>query len=152
MKTEFRKAEIPKDLRSLVAFDRKVFSLNDSFTPSDWKTCEAYWLLVNDRKVGCCAFVRNSDIDEPRKGSLYIMTTGILPGFQGKGFGALLKSWQIAFARHHGFTRIVTNSRESNAAMHALNKRFKFKVVRKIPHYYNSPDEATIVMELLLGA
>ena len=65
--------------------------------------------------------------------------------------GRLLKCWQIAFARHHGFHSIVTNTRSSNQKMVELNRKFGFKTVRKIPRYYSDPVEATVVMELDLG-
>ena len=160
MKTEFRKAVLPDELRSLSAFDRKVFS-SDYFRPADWKDFQSYWLLIGGRKVGCCAFEEHvdfgDDIREDRAnphcpGSLYIASTGILPAFQKRGFGQLLKSWQIAYARYNGFTRVVTNTRKSNTAMIALNRKFHFRIVRTSARYYSDPVEATVVMELLLRA
>jgi ribosomal protein S18 acetylase RimI-like enzyme len=159
MKTEFRKAILPAELRSLMAFDRKVFSVADAFPSSYWKECESWWMLIDGVKAGCCAFQRHTDFQEDLradgencslKGSLYIATTGLLPKYQGKGFGPLLKAWQIAFARRHGFTRIVTNTRSRNKRMIDLNKRFGFTVVRKTARYYADPTDATVVMELRL--
>ena len=89
-------------------------------------------------------------LNPPCKGSLYIASTGIHPKFQGKGFGALIKSWQICYARHHGFKRIVTNTRRRNTAMVSLNRKFGFRIIRTTPRYYSDPDDATVVMELLL--
>ncbi len=83
-------------------------------------------------------------------GSLYISTTGILPKFQGKGFGQLLKCWEIAYARHNGFTRIVTNTRKRNRSMIALNRKFGFRIIRTTPRYYSDPTDSTVVMELTL--
>ena len=89
MYTEFRKANLPDELRSLMAFDRKVFPISDLFDADYWKRCESYWMLVNGKKVGCCAFEKHLDLQEDidadgvnprRKGSLYISTTGILAG------------------------------------------------------------------------
>jgi GNAT superfamily N-acetyltransferase len=159
MYTEFRKAILPDELRSLMAFDRKIFPIADLFDAGYWKFCEPYWMLVDGRKVGCCAFEKHVDIQEdirtdhvnPRlKGTLYISTTGILPAFQGKGLGSLLKAWQVCYARHHGFTRIVTNSRKRNRRMIALNRKFGFRVIRTTPKYYSGPPDSTVVMELLL--
>ena len=159
MHMEFRKAILPDELRSLMAFDRKVFPIADLFDAGYWKKCEPYWMLVDGIKVGCCAFEKQVDFQEdisadgvnPRlKGSLYISTTGILPKFQGKGFGSLLKAWQVSYARYHGFTRIVTNSRRRNPRMIALNRKFGFRVVRTTPQYYSGPPDSTVVMELLL--
>lgn len=147
------------EIRSLVAFDHKVFRKADWFSTAEWRAYESWWMIVGNRRAGCCAFQHNVDFREdaseddgnpPLRGSLYISTTGILPRFQHMGFGAMLKSWQISYARYHRFTRIVTNARESNAAMIALNERFRFKVLRTTPNYYEDPREATVVMELRL--
>jgi ribosomal protein S18 acetylase RimI-like enzyme len=126
-------------------FDRKAFRDHpaDWFDREYWQTCDAWWMIVDQRKIGCCAF-------EYRRGYLYISTTGILPEFRGLGFGTLLKSWQICFARDHGFTRIVTNTRKSNRAMIRLNRKFGFRTVRVVPTYYDNPKEPTVVMELRL--
>jgi ribosomal protein S18 acetylase RimI-like enzyme len=151
MNTEFRKAILPEETRSLGAFDRKVFLRADWFPPSYWKTCECYWMLVENKKVGCCAFQSRgqfpTDLDDGKSKSLYISTTGILPRFQGQGFGAVMKYWQIAYGRRHGFDRIVTNCRKRNRAMISLNKKCGFRVIRSIPRYYSDPSDSTVVME-----
>jgi len=151
---------LPDELRRLAAFDRKVFA-SDHFPPSAWMEYECYWMLLDDRKIGCCAFeehvdfqddLRQDGVNPPLKASLYISTTGILPRYQGMGFGTLLKAWQIAYARYHGFSRIVTNTRKRNAAMIALNRKFHFRIVRTTPRYYDDPPDSTVVMELLVRA
>ncbi len=160
MTVEFRTALLPLELRSLVAFDRKVFRRPDCFPASDWAGYKSFWLIVDNKKIGCCAFLEHVDFEQDfredgvnprREGCLYIVTTGILPAFQGRGFGHLLKSFQVAYAKHNGFTRIITNTRKKNAAMIALNKRHRFEVIRITPRYYSEPTDATVVMELLLG-
>lgn len=157
METEFRKAILPDDLRSLMAFDRACFSPGDRFPTDYWRAIEAYWMLIDGLKVGCCAFEWHRDFHvhsgEPasrRPGSLYIATTGIRPAQQGKGYGMLLKAWEITYARRHGFERIVTNVRKRNGAMIALNEKFGFRAIRTIPRYFAQPVDATVVMELLL--
>ena len=140
MNTEFRKAVIPDEIRSLCAFDRKVFP-TDYFSPSDWKDFEAYWLLIDGKKIGCCAFERQGD-------TLHIGTTGILPAFQRMGFGQVMKAWEIAWARKNKFARIMACSRKSNTAMIALNKRFGFRVTGRVSRYYENPDESAVVMRL----
>jgi ribosomal protein S18 acetylase RimI-like enzyme len=160
MNIEFRKAVVPNEFRSLVAFDHKAFSQHPSdwFTRRDWDECESWWLLVGGRKVGCCAFALHTDLakdfkkkDPPSRTSLYVVTTGILPGFRRSGFGSLFKAWQICYARHHEFTRIVTNCRAGNKSMILLNRKFGFKIVRTMPNYYEDPPEPTVIMELNLG-
>lgn len=146
MKTEFRKASIRKELRSLMAFDRRVFPAPDCFDADYWKECEAWWLLVSGVKVGCCAFEKAGEA----KRSLYISTTGILPKYRKLGFGQLMKAWEIAYARRLEYRRLITHTRASNAPMIALNRRFGFRIVRTTPEYYAEPAEAAVFMELRL--
>ena len=159
MTTEFRRVDPKRELRSLIAFDHKTFRKSDWFSAEQWRTFESYWLLVDGRKTGCCAIDRHSDfqddlrgdgIDPPMRGCLHIVSTGILPRYQGKGFGTLLKAWQVAFARHHGFARLVSCSRKSNRAMIDLNRKFGFRTVRTTRGYYSGPVESAVVMERLL--
>ena len=159
MHTEFRRAIVPQEISSLMAFDHRVFPKADWFSKADWETYISYWMIVGKIKVGCCAFQHHMDFQEDiradgvnpaRRGSLYISSTGILPRFQRMGFGALLKCWQIAYARRRCFTRIVTNTRKHNAGMIRLNRKFGFQVVRVSSNYYTDPADATVVMELRL--
>ena len=141
MQTEFRKAVLPQEIRSLLAFDRKVFPAADRFDAAYWSEVESWWLIADRTKVGCCAF-------EKKKNSLYISTTGILPRFQHGGFGKLFKSWQIAYARYHGFKRVTTHCRRSNTRIIRLNRQFGLRVVKTIPNYYSEPAESAVLMEL----
>ena len=159
MRVEFKKAIIPDEIRKLRAFDKKVFPKADLFSTNEWKEYESHWMTVDGVAVGCCAFLRNVDFQDdlrddelnpPMPGSLYISTTGILPDWRGMGLGKLLKSWEIAYAKHSGFNRIVTNARSRNTTMIAINKEFGFKVLRTTPAYYSGPPDATTVMELEL--
>lgn len=159
MKTEFNKALIPDEIPRLRAFDHKTFRKSDWFASEDWRTYESWWMIVDGRTVGCCAFqpnvdfqddIRDDDVNPPMEGSLYISTTGILPKFQRNGLGKLLKCWQIAYAKRHGFRRIVTNTRKRNTPMIELNKKFGFQILRITPRYYPHPTDSTVVMELRL--
>ena len=84
-------------------FDHKAFREYpaDWFDRDEWKAYDPWWMIVNNKKIGCCAFEPNVDFQEdirgdgknPRlRGSLYIVTTRILPSFQSLGSGGLLKS------------------------------------------------------------
>jgi ribosomal protein S18 acetylase RimI-like enzyme len=161
MNTEFRKAILPKEIRSLVIFDHKAFHKYpaDWFDRDTWEAYDCWWMIIDKTKVGCCAFephvdfqedIREDEKNPPLRGSLYTVTTGILPTFQGQGFGDLLKKWQLTYARRHGFTRVVTNTRKSNSAMVKLNRKFGFTILRTTPNYYQEPQEPTVVMELRL--
>jgi len=158
MNLQFRNATMPAELRSLVIFDRKTFSDHpgDSFRREDWLAYECWWMIIEGRKVGCCAFEPHVDFQDDLcddgenpalNGSLYIASTGILPEFRGQGLGSLLKSWQISYARLRGYSRIVTHTRKSNKAMIGLNRKFGFRVIRTTSGYYANPPEATVVME-----
>jgi GNAT superfamily N-acetyltransferase len=158
MKISFGKAFLPREKKRLVAFDHKVFRRADWFPSDAWDHYESYWMLVNNRRVGCCAFERAADFEvdpekdsAPRSGSLYIASTGILPQHRGKGFGVRFKRWQIAWARRHGFTRIVTNCRRSNRTIIRLNEKFGFNILQTTRgNYYRQPPEPAVVMELKL--
>src|SRR5713101_5260920 len=61
MNTEFRKAVVPDEIRSLMAFDRRVFPRPDRFDSAYWNICEPYWMIVDGVRVGCCGFERHVD-------------------------------------------------------------------------------------------
>ncbi len=159
MHIEFRPAVLPQEIRKLRAFDRDVFRKADLFSTEEWKEYESHWMIVDGILAGCCAFqadvdfkddLRGYDVNPPLEGSLYITTTGILPTFQRRGLGQLLKCWEITYAKFHGFNRIVTNTRKRNKPMISLNQKFGFKIVRTTSDYYSGPSDATVVMELKL--
>ena len=135
-----------------------MFPPADAFHPEQWEHLESYWMILDEKRVGCCAFERHADFEEDpgaplpqRRGSLYIVSTGILEQWRGKGLGDRFKRWQIGWARRHGFTRIVTNSRRSNRAMIRLNQKHGFRVIRLTAGpYYSNPAERAVVMERTL--
>ena len=141
MNIAFRKAVLPADLRALVAFDRTVFAAADRFDAEYWREIESWCMMVGRARAGCCAFER-------RGKTLYLSTTGLLPRFQGRGLGAVLKSWEIAYARYHGYRRVTTHCRTSNTRMIALNSQFGFKTRRTERGYYADGD--AVLMELIL--
>jgi len=57
MTAEFRRAVVAKEHRSLVIFDHQAFHKYpaDWFGREDWEHFEAWWMIVNNVKVGCCA-------------------------------------------------------------------------------------------------
>jgi ribosomal protein S18 acetylase RimI-like enzyme len=150
MNVEFRKVVIPDEIDALCTFDRSAFAKfpADLFEPEEWDEFESYWMVVDGVIVGCSAFVPNVDYDEtPQIGSLWIASTGVLPDHQRKGFGKMLKEWQINYAKEHGFKLIVTNMRESNSPIIELNKKLRFTIREVSPGYYSDPLEDAIVME-----
>jgi GNAT superfamily N-acetyltransferase len=157
MRVTFERAVLPRDLDALVAFDRSVFSKADAFDAGYWEQLESFWMMVDAERAGCCAFERDADFQDNcaiarRKGSLYIVSTAISRERQRQGLGERFKRWQIAWARRHGFARIVTNSRQSNRAMIRLNEKFGFRITRVTgQNYYSRPQEPAVVMELYMS-
>ena len=138
--------------------DRKIFG-DDAFEKDQWPDYEAWWILLDGRKIGSCAFQLHKDFQKnpdkdtnpKRPGTLYIATTGILPKLQGFGFGKLMKVWQIVYARHWQFRRVVTNCRKSNKTIIKLNRELGFTNLMVVPKYYPDPQEDAVVMELVLS-
>jgi ribosomal protein S18 acetylase RimI-like enzyme len=94
--------------------------------------------------------LREDGENAAQAGTVYIQSTGLLREFRGRGLGKRIKAWQIEYAKRNGFRRMVTNCRESNAAMISINEKFGFKAIRNTPGYYED-GEATVVMELVLA-
>jgi hypothetical protein len=96
VRVEFKPAVLPRDLRTLMAFDRKVFPKADLFDADYWRQCDSWWMLVDGVRAGCTAFEHDTDGEKHRPGCAYLASTGILPKYRGRGLGRLMKSWQIA--------------------------------------------------------
>jgi GNAT superfamily N-acetyltransferase len=158
MELEFRRAVLPEEAGELWEMDVTIFG-KDAFRQEDWLSLESYWVVVDGRVAGCAAFVHDVEFQEDlrddgenaaQRGTVYIQSTGLLHAYRGKGLGKRIKAWQIEYAKRNGFRRMVTNCRESNAAMISINEKYGFRAIRSTPGYYED-GEATVVMELLLG-
>ncbi len=154
MHVEIRKADI-SNAHILTNFDAKILQNSDAFDDEDWLDLECFFLLVDGNIVGTTAVRHNSGVWEAGEypfvpKCLYIVSTGILPEYRGKGWGLFLKAWQIAYAREYSFKKIVTNCRISNTRIIHLNRKFGFHDIRSIADYYDDPDEVGLVMELEL--
>jgi ribosomal protein S18 acetylase RimI-like enzyme len=152
-KVEITIVVVPDEIQALCDFDRKVFGSypDDLFSAEDWAELESYWVTADGVIAGCTALRQNVDYTEdPKPGSLYVESTGILPTWQGQGLGTRVKAWQLEYARRNGFRTIVTNARESNVASVRLNQKFGFGIREIVPNYYSSPAESAIVLELLI--
>jgi ribosomal protein S18 acetylase RimI-like enzyme len=142
--------QVPEEIEALREIDARIFKdfPGDLFDAEDWRQFESYWMVEDGAIVGCSAFLLNVDYDEsPRSGSLYIVSTGVLPEARGRGLGRKQKEWQIDFARSQGFEVIVTNMRKSNRAILRLNEEVGFKFRSIHPSFYYEPEEDAIVME-----
>ena len=157
MELEFRKAVLPEEGAELWKLDVEIFG-DDAFEEDLWLRLESYWIVVEGRVAGCAAFIHDVEFQEDLRGggenaaqpgTVYIQSTGLLQEYRGQGLGKRIKEWEIEYAKRNGFSRIVTNCRESNARMISINERFGFRAIRNTPGYYED-GEATVVMELLV--
>ena len=157
MMLEFRRAVLPEDGAELWKLDVEIFGV-DAFTLEDWLSLESYWIVVDGQVAGCAAFIPDVEFQEDlrgegenaaQRGTVYIQSTGLLWEYRGRGLGKRIKEWEIEYAKRNGFHRILTNCRESNAAMIAINEKYGFRAIRSTPGYYED-GEATAVMELVL--
>ncbi len=157
MVLEFRRAVLPWEAADLWKLDLEIFG-KDAFDEELWLRLESYWIVVDGQLAGCAAFIHDVEFEEDlrgdgesaaQSGTVYIQSTGLLRAYRGQGLGKRIKAWEIEYARRNGFRRMVTNCRESNAAMIAINEKYGFRAIRSTPEYYED-GEATVVMELVL--
>ena len=146
----------PDEMVLLCELDLAIFGEDDGFNSVDlWDGLATYLILADNKVVGSIAMRLHTDIAESyeadyldRPGSIYIVSTGILPKWQGKGIGAIAKSFEIDYARKLNFERIVTNARASNIRSIKLNQKFGFQIIRTIAKWHG--DEDAVVLELKL--
>lgn len=142
----------PDEMGLLCELDVRIFDKDAFNTPDLWKGLETFFILVNGSIVGSIALRHNTNVAENyeadyfnRPGSLYIVSTGVVPEWQARGIGNKAKEWEINYAQTAGFSRIVTNARASNVRSIKLNEKFGFQITRVIPNWYG--DEDTVVLE-----
>lgn len=156
MHIEIRPAKLPQSLPLLMKLDRSIFPPKEKISKKVWSHCDNHIFFYSKKPIGAIAFMKHHDIIKdghqtiPRPGSLCIISTGILPKFRNKGFGKLLKAWEVAYAKDNGFHTVVSGTRKSNSRMIQLNKKFGFQITKTIPDYYQAPQEPAVVMKLVL--
>jgi len=143
------------DFPLLAKMDALIFGEDDAFSADDFGRYVNFLVYLNSHAIGSMVFLHNRgvaktyDEEEPHMaGTLYIISTALLPEYQSRGFGSILKAWQIAYAKFNEFNKIVTNARLSNKRSIALNKKFGFEITETIPNYYHGPKESALVLEL----
>jgi ribosomal protein S18 acetylase RimI-like enzyme len=151
--------------RVLHELDKEIYPEADWYEHAeDWLENEAFWIKADKRIVGSIGYRRSADLDRSLEigapGSapacFYIVSTGVLKGFQGQGIGVAAKRFTINYARHHLFERMVSYPRKSNTKIVEMNLRFDFKIRREIPGFYEDLKdpklfEPALAMELVLG-
>ena len=147
----------PDEMGLLCKLDVKIFGSEGFDSPDDWLGLETFFITIDQQIIGSMALRHDTDVAEHYShdyrelpGSLYIVSTALLPEWQGHGIGKEAKAWQVRYAKTQGFGRIITNARVSNVRSINLNQRFGFKAIRVIPKWYDEPEEDTLVLELML--
>ncbi len=151
---EIKKAVLPRDLRTLERLDGLSFNYTDPIYKESWRKYQNYIVFVNKKPVGYVAvqphmglYSYKTDIHQKKHGSLHLTAIGIVPTFRKKGFGQLLVTWAITYAKIGKFTSINATSRKSNKPIINLVKKAGFKITREIKNFY--PDGETAVVEEL---
>jgi ribosomal protein S18 acetylase RimI-like enzyme len=148
---------LPEEVSILCDLERKIFGESDGFvTPDLWEGVEAFFIIHGQEIVGSIAFQHNADIGESYdddcvvcEGTLYLISIGIVPEWQGKGIGTRAKEWELAYARSKRYNRVVANTRLSNKISIHLHLKYGFKVTRIVSNYYEDPTEDAVVLEYL---
>jgi len=145
------------DIPLLAELDKAIYLPADAFSEEDFMDPDYknFLLFLDNIPIGSTVLAPHKTVAESysaplpsAEGTLYIISTAILPQFQRSGFGSIVKAWQIAYARRNNFQRIVTNTRVSNRGSIALNQKFKFRITRVITNYYSDPSEDAFALEL----
>lgn len=141
----------------LADMDRVIYSPPDVFSEENFNDPDYtnFLILLNNSPIGSTVLAHHKSVgasyDAPLPSvekTLYIVSTAFLPEFQSRGFGSIVKAWQIAYARYYGFKTIITNIRASNARSIALNSKFGLRFTGVIHRYYNDPIEDAVVLRL----
>jgi len=74
-----------------------------------------------------------------RKTGVYCYSNTILPPFQGKGLGKILKAHWLGIAVGNGFRVVYGHARPG--ASQALNAKFGATFVRSFPNWYETGEE-----------
>jgi GNAT superfamily N-acetyltransferase len=150
--------KLKKDRVTLFNLDAKIFPAGDCFdSPDDWADYDGYLICHDGCIVGSMGLLPHADFDFKEgeigergstPGCLYAVSLGILPEFRGRHLARYAKQMQIFNAGQEGFMRIVSYPRSSNSVMRTLNTTLGFSTLREIPGFYETPDEAAMMMQL----
>lgn len=89
------------------------------------------------------------EVDEESPGTMWLVSIGIRPKFQGQGIGTAAMHLAIEKVMSEGrFTRMTSNFRVSNQTSRHLHERCGFKPIKIIPDYYHDPVEDAQVVEI----
>jgi len=148
-----RRARSAWDYELLAQMDSIMFRPSDAFDREEFQRYRCWVIEINGEPVGSIALAPHIDLnthcDEVSQSqSLYIASTGIMPGRQRQGLGAIAKAFELGYARAHGFRKVVTMCRFHNTSILRLNARFGFQPRGSVPGIYDDPYDDAVIMEL----
>jgi GNAT superfamily N-acetyltransferase len=109
-----------------VPIPEKIFTSRDEFAAfaveAPAALLDAFWVVRDgDAYVGL-SFMQ----PDAEPGTLHQELTGTLPAYRGMGLAKVLKMLTIAYARRHGYAKIVTWVEDMNHGMVAINLAYGF--------------------------
>lgn len=129
---------------ALAAVDAQVFGVAwtaEEFTRMLVNPAVDAWLLREGRwDIGYVCYQRVEHEAE-------IYRIGIVPAWQGRGYGRWLLEQFLEWARRHRVSRVLLEVREGNAPAVTLYTSSGFRTVERRLRYFTAPPEDALVME-----
>jgi GNAT superfamily N-acetyltransferase len=85
-----------------------------------------------------------------RQRALYVFSTTILPRFQGRGFGTIMKAYHLGRAAQAGYRVVIGHAREGASC--ALNVAFGAVLGQRHPDWYGTGEPYRFYVLRLAGA
>lgn len=144
-----RRAEA-NDLASLAAIEARSFSdpWPEEALASYLEDPRALVLLAEEQKP--LGFLIARLERRGRERSFHIHDLAVDPPHRGRGAGQALVRALVSVARRRGVPRVLLEVREGNTAAQALYRTLGFRVIHRLPDYYEDGEPA-LEMELDLG-
>ena len=141
-----RRAE-PGDAAPLLALARGCFGAA-AWDPFQYWNRDDHEVLVADLGGGNCGgfCVLACAADEAE-----IQSLAVAPAMRRQGIGALLLQATLTAARERGAAHVHLEVRESNTAARAFYRRHGFQETGRRRLYYRDPEEAAVLMQIVLA-
>jgi GNAT superfamily N-acetyltransferase len=138
--------QLTTDYAYLAKVEETCYLPHEAWEEIDYIDCadvlRCFLVAIDSEAAGSVILQPNQGLRRPKKGSLYVVGTALLPQFRGLGYAAVLKAWQLAYAKQNGFKWLCGHIRESNRASIAMNERFGIAVTGVQKNYYASGELA----------
>ena len=142
---KIRKCLSEKEISDIELIEKEVFKENEQYTKDFIKLlCEyckdlTYILYLNDEPIGYI-----SGCLEFRKVG-HIISIAIRKNYQGKGFGKLLMCILLRKFLELNVERVVLEVKVTNLRAIEFYKKFNFKEMYILPHYYPNGENAYVM-------